>query len=93
MEEEQSREIITVAPDQNGRIIIKLYNTELEIHESMFDKDGVAVLKKFGKIYELQKSGTKKKRSYRKKETPMTIGEALGTSEENKSGVILNENL
>lgn len=59
-------EIINVEPDNNGRVIIELYGQKLEIHESMFDEEGHALLKKFGKHYEIVKP-IKKKRTRRKK--------------------------
>lgn len=74
---EENREIINVEPI-DGRIIINLYGKDLEIHESMFDENGVAILKRFGKTYEIIKPVEKKKRTYtRKKNTEPVVENAV----------------
>jgi len=67
----EAKETINVEP-KNGRVILNLYGKDIEVHESMFDENGVAILKCFGKIYEVIKP-VKKKRTYtrKKKEEPI----------------------
>lgn len=65
--------IINATPDENGRIILEFYGKEVEIDDSMFDKDGVAIVKQFGQVYEVHKPVSKtqsRKRKVAKKEEP-----------------------
>ena len=75
--EKMEKEIINVEP-KDGRVIINLYGKDLELHESMFDENGVAILKRFGKTYEIIKPVEKKKRTYtrKKKDEPEPIEES-----------------
>jgi len=77
----ENKETINVEP-KDGRVIINLYGKDLEIHESMFDENGVAILKRFGKTYEIIKPVEKKKRTYtrKKKVEPEPIEESESES-------------
>ena len=46
------RNVIKVTPNEDGRVIIKLYGKEIEIDKSMV-KRGRAVIHKFGEEYEV----------------------------------------
>lgn len=46
------RNVIKVTPNEDGRVIIKLYGKEIEIDKSMI-KRGRAVIHKFGEEYEV----------------------------------------
>ena len=63
---EEDKQIINVTPDEEGRTIIELYGKKLELHESMFNEDGLAELKKYGQTFYIQKP-VKKKRTYTRK--------------------------
>lgn len=51
------RNVIKVTPNEDGRVIIKLYGKEIEIDKSMI-KRGRAVIHKFGEEYEVVISKT-----------------------------------
>lgn len=79
--------IIDVTPDEDGRIILELYGKEIEIDDSMFDKDGVAIVKQFGSVYELHRPVTKTQSRKRKvtqkeaEETPVEDNEVVSEEE------------
>lgn len=80
--------IIDVTPDEDGRIILELYGKEIEIDDSMFDKDGVAIVKEFGSIYELHRPVSKtqsRKRKTAQKEVEETPVENDETASEEES--------
>ena len=51
--------IINVSPDEKGRVFIELFGNKIEIDDSMFISKGVAIIKKFGDVYEVHKPVSK----------------------------------
>lgn len=77
------KEVIEVP--SKGRVILNLYGKDIEIDESMFE-NGVATLKKFGKIYEIQKKSRKKSNTTtEKREEEKTVVEVLQESQDSES--------
>lgn len=60
--------VIEVTPDKDGRIFVELYGKSIEIHDNMFDKNGVAVLKGFGEEYEIHRPVVKKDKQAKEEE-------------------------
>ena len=56
-------ETINVEPNESGRVIIKLYGKEMEIDDSMFDENGQAEIKAFGKDYIVECEAKKAKKT------------------------------
>ena len=72
----KDKQIINATPDKDGRCIVNLFGKDIEIHESMFDKDGVAELKKFGIIYEIKKPIKKSRKTKKTEKVEIEIEES-----------------
>ena len=80
-EMQEDREIIYVTPDEDGKIIIELYGQKYEIHPNMFDENDVAIIKQFGKIYELRGPNYREPNKKRTRKSPRTMKEAIEDEE------------
>lgn len=64
--------IINATPDEAGRIILELYGTKIEVDDSLFNEEGVAIIKKFGTDYEIHRPVAKTTEDEVEAEKPKT---------------------